>query len=64
MKTEGKKKEELCKWKKEENTKQVAVAEAAVYGEDDRGGSGKRADKKNIIDSDMSALRHIPEASI
>ena len=63
-KTEGKKWEVFCKWKKEENTKQVAGAEAAIYGEDDRGGSGGRADKENIIGSDVSALRHILDASI
>jgi len=54
-KTEGKKRGEHCKWKKEENAKQVAVAEAVTYGEDDRGGSEGRADKENLIGSDMSA---------
>jgi hypothetical protein len=61
---EGEKSKELWKWKKKENAKQVAVAEAAIYGEDDMGGSGGRADKENIIGSDVSALQHIQEGSI
>ena len=63
-KTAGKKREELRKWNKEENVKQVAVAEAAIYGEHDKGGSGGRADKENNISSDVSAPQHILEALI